>query len=85
MPQSNMQVVRDSNWKLHTCASAGSSYASPKMVTRASLRPSQPGICTTSEQRGSSLKLLLCMDNEDRQNTGEPAPSAAKSMSIPKG
>lgn len=39
------------------CSDGGSSWTSPKMVTRALERPSQPGICTTRLHRASSRRL----------------------------
>lgn len=41
--------------------------------------------CTTSEQRGSSMMFRVWMASGESEKMGNPAPSAAKSTSVPKG
>ena len=49
-----------------SCISCGSLCTSPKMVTRALASPVHPGICTTTEHRGSSRRLRVWMARGDR-------------------
>ena len=58
---------------------------SPKSVALALARPLHPGICTVMVHLGSAKMFLVCMAKEERENSGHPVSSMAKSTMEPNG